>query len=159
LIVRPGARTDDRPKPSPPLRNRTTYGKMPYMSTTIYGVLDELRAQSTSESDKGTKFERLIAEYMRTDPMYAEQFSDVYLWQDWPGRGGKHDTGIDIVAVDRLTGSNVAVQCKFFDPHSTVSKPDIDSFLSASGKEGFTQRIIISTTDRWNPHAEDSIQG
>ena len=40
------------------------------MSTTIYGVLDELRAQSTSESDKGTKFERLIAEYMRTDPMY-----------------------------------------------------------------------------------------
>jgi predicted helicase len=132
---------------------------MPYMSTTIYGVLDELRAQSTSESDKGTKFERLIAEYMRTDPMYAEQFSDVYLWQDWPGRGGKHDTGIDIVAVDRLTGSNVAVQCKFFDPHSTVSKPDIDSFLSASGKEGFTQRIIVSTTDRWNPHAEDSIQG
>lgn len=105
---------------------------MPYMSTTIYGVLDELRAQSTSESDKGTKFERLIAEYMRTDPMYAEQFSDVYLWQDWPGRGGKHDTGIDIVAVDRLTGSNVAAQCKFFDPHSTVSKPDIDSFLSTS---------------------------
>jgi predicted helicase len=132
---------------------------MATMSSTIYSVLDELRAQSTSESDKGSKFERLIAEYMRTDPLYAEQFSDVYLWQDWPGRGGKHDTGIDIVAVDRLTGGNVAVQCKFYDPHHSIAKPDIDSFLSASGKDGFTQRIIISTTDKWNLHAEDSLQG
>ena len=74
-------------------------------------------------------------------------------------RGGKHDTGIDIVAVDRPTGGNVAIQCKFFDPNSTISKPDIDTFLSASGKEGFTQRIIVSTTDKWNAHAEDAIQG
>ena len=132
---------------------------MTTMSSTIYSVLDELRAQSTSESDKGSKFERLIAEYMRTDPLYAEQFSNVYLWQDWPGRGGKHDTGIDIVAVDRLTGGNIAVQCKFYDPHHSIAKPDIDSFLSASGKDGFTQRIIISTTDKWNLHAEDSLQG
>ncbi len=132
---------------------------MTTMSSTIYSVLDELRAQSTSESDKGSKFERLIAEYMRTDPLYAEQFSNVYLWQDWPGRGGKHDTGIDIVAVDRLTGGNIAIQCKFYDPHHSIAKPDIDSFLSASGKDGFTQRIIISTTDKWNLHAEDSLQG
>ena len=129
------------------------------MSATIYDVLTELRAQATSESDKGSKFERLMAEYLRTDPLYAEQFSDVYLWQDWPGRDGKHDTGIDIVAVDRLTRGNVAVQCKFYDPQSTVSKPDIDTFLSASGKEGFTQRIIVSTTDKWNLHAEDLLQG
>ena len=131
---------------------------MASMSSTIYSVLDELRAQSTSKSDKGTRFERLIAEYLRTDPLYAEQFSDVYLWQDWPDRGGKHDTGIDIVAVDRLTGGNVAVQCKFYDAHRQISKPDVDSFLSLSGKYGFTQRIFVSTTDNWNPHAEDTIQ-
>ncbi|MFZ1288000.1 MAG: DEAD/DEAH box helicase family protein, partial [Candidatus Phosphoribacter sp.] len=129
------------------------------MSTTIYEVLDELRMSSTSETDKGSKLERLIAQYLRTDPVYAEQFSEVHLWQQWPGRGGKHDTGIDLVAVDRLTGGNVAIQCKFFDPKSTIGKPDIDSFLSASGKEGFTQRVIVSTTDKWNPHAEDAIQG
>ncbi len=129
------------------------------MSTSIYEVLDELDGQSTSKADKGTKLERLMAQYLRTDPVYAEQFSDVWLWQDWPGRGGKHDTGIDIVAVDRLTGGHVAIQCKFFGPDSTISKPDIDTFLSASGKEGFTQRIIVSTTDRWNAHAEDAIQG
>ncbi len=129
------------------------------MSTSIYEVLEELDGQSTSNADKGSKLERLMAQFLRTDPVYAEQFSDVWLWQDWPDRGGKHDTGIDIVAVDRLTGGNVAIQCKFFDPNSTISKPDIDTFLSASGKEGFTQRIIVSTTDKWNAHAEDAIQG
>ena len=129
------------------------------MSTSIYEVLDELDGQATSKADKGSKLERLMAQFLRTDPVYAEQFSDVWLWQDWPDRGGKHDTGIDIVAVDRLTGGNVAIQCKFFDPNSTISKPDIDTFLSASGKEGFTQRIIVSTTDKWNAHAEDAIQG
>jgi len=30
------------------------------------------------------------------------------------GRDGKHDTGIDLVAVDKLTGDNVAIQCRFF---------------------------------------------
>lgn len=129
------------------------------MSASIYEVLDELRGQSTSEADKGSKLEQLIAEFLRTDPVYAEQFSDVWLWQEWPGRDGKHDTGIDLVAVDRLTGGNVAIQCKFYAPGSTIGKTDIDSFLSASGKEGFAQRIIVSTTDRWNAHAEDAIQG
>ncbi|GAA2736077.1 DEAD/DEAH box helicase [Pedococcus aerophilus] len=128
------------------------------MSTSIYEVLDELRGQSTSEADKGSKLEELMAQFLRTDPVYAEQFSEVYLWQEWPGRDGKHDTGIDLVAVDRLTGANVAIQCKFYAPGSTIGKNDIDSFLSASGKEGFAQRIIVSTTDRWNGHAEDAIQ-
>lgn len=129
------------------------------MTKSIYEVLDELREQSTSKADKGSRLERLIAQFLRTDPVYADQFSEVWLWQDWPGRGGKHDTGIDLVAVDRLSGGSVAIQCKFFDPASTISKPDIDTFLSASGKEGFTQRIIVSTTDKWNAHAEDAIQG
>ena len=134
-------------------------GKIWVMSTSIYQVLEELRGAATSEADKGSRLERLMLSYLRTDPVYAEQFSDVWLWKDWPGREGKHDTGIDLVAVDRLTGANVAIQCKFYAPSSTVGKGDIDSFLSASGKEGFSQRVIVSTTDRWNAHAEDALQG
>ena len=34
----------------------------------------------------------------------------------------------------------------------------IDSFLSASGKDGFGERIIVSTTDKWNANAEDAIK-
>ncbi|MHA6797534.1 DEAD/DEAH box helicase (plasmid) [Pseudonocardia bannensis] len=129
------------------------------MSITIYDVLEELRASALSEADKGSKFERLIRAYLRVDPVYADQFSDVWLWGKWPGNGGKHDTGIDLVAKDRNTGHHVAIQCKFFAPTTTVSKPMIDSFLAASGKEGFQERIIVSTTDRWNANAEDAIKG
>jgi len=81
----------------------------------------------------------------------------VFAWQDWPGRGGKHDTGIDLVAVDRQTGGNVAIQCKFYAAGHNVSKPDIDSFLAASGTTGFTRRIIVSTGADWGPNAEAAL--
>ena len=83
----------------------------------------------------------------------------MWLWGEYPGNNGKHDTGIDLVARDKDTGHDVAIQCKFFAPTSTVSKPMIDSFLSASGKAGFGDRIIVSTTDKWNANAEDAIKG
>ena len=81
------------------------------MGSTIYEVLDELRATALSEADKGTRFERLIRAYLRVDPVFADQFSDVWPWGDYPGNGGKHDTGIDLVARDRNTGHDVAIQC------------------------------------------------
>lgn len=132
---------------------------MQVVGTTIYDVLEELRASALSEADKGAKFERLMRAYLRVDPVFADQFSDVWLWGEWPGNAGKHDTGIDLVAKDRNTGDHVAIQCKFFAPTSTVSKPMIDSFLAASGKAGFVERIIVSTTDKWNANAEDAIKG
>ena len=52
----------------------------------------------------------------------------------------------------------MAIQRKFFAPTSTINNPDIDSFLAASGKEGFIERIVVSTTDTWNGHAEDAIK-
>jgi predicted helicase len=79
------------------------------VAATIYEVLDELRESSTSEADKGAKLEQLIAAYLQTDPVYAEQFSDVWTWQQWPGRQGKPDTGIDLVAKDRRTGDDVGL--------------------------------------------------
>jgi predicted helicase len=118
----------------------------------VLDVLEEIKAASSSEADKGSRFERLIVAYLRSDPAFADQFEDVWLWQDWPGRAGKHDTGIDLVARQRGEDTFVAIQCKFYDRQSTVSKPDIDTFLSASGKAGFTERIIVSTTDKWNMH-------
>ncbi len=129
------------------------------MTVTFDEVLGTLRKSALSEADKGSKFERLAKAFLSTDPVYAEQFSRVWLWNEWPGNGGKHDTGIDLVAKDRNTGGLVAIQAKFYASTSSIGKPDIDSFMSASGKEGFAERIIISTTDRWNQHAEDAVKG
>jgi predicted helicase len=133
--------------------------------TTINDLLVEFSQASRTNRDKGTHFERLMASYLKTDPQYADRLSDVWLWPEWPEHRGS-DVGIDLVARERGTGEYWAIQCKFFDPRHAIQKADIDSFFTASGKHfltndgarhGFTQRIIISTTDKWSKHAEDAL--
>ena len=127
------------------------------MARTIEGLLDKIFFSSGSEAEKGSRFEKLIVAYLQTAGQYAEQFSDVCLWQDWEGRQGKADTGIDIVATDKLTGELWAIQCKFYSPHHYLDKAHIDSFFTASGKQGFAKRLIVSTTDKWSKHAEEAL--
>ncbi|MFE4699325.1 DEAD/DEAH box helicase [Streptomyces sp. NPDC056738] len=99
-----------------------------------------------------------MVQYLSTDPQWTEQFTRVWMWADWPGaEQDKRDTGIDLVAQDRETGGFCAIQCKFYEPHHTVRKEDIDSFFTASGKDAFTRRMIISTTDKWSGHAEEAL--
>jgi len=123
---------------------------------TIEAVLAALRADAPTTKELGDRFERLMRAYLMTDPMYVERFEHVWLWQRWPERGNKPDTGVDLVAAER-DGGVCAVQCKFYDPGHTLEKSDIDSFFTASGKAPFTSRLIISTTDRWTKHAEDAL--
>lgn len=128
------------------------------MSRTVFEVLDELRQSALDERDKGDKFERLIQSYLRIDPVWSAQFSDVWLWSEWPGRDNKPDTGIDLVAQDSETGGLTAIQCKFYAPETKIQKSHIDSFFTASGKEGFTRRLVVSTSD-WSSNALDALQG
>ncbi len=127
-------------------------------------LLNELTETARTNRDKGTQFERLTANYLATDPQYADKLSDVWLWDEWPDRWNT-DVGIDLVARERGTGAYWAIQCKFYDPAHSLQKADIDSFFTASGKcfsttEGechFTSRMIVSTTDKWSKHAEDAL--
>lgn len=117
-----------------------------------------IRDNSPTNRDRGTGFEELMLKYLSIDPQWTEQFSRVWMWADWPGAAhDRRDTGIDLVALDRETGGYCAIQCKFYEPHHTVEKADIDSFFTASGKGGFTRRLIISTTEKWNVHAEAAL--
>ena len=127
--------------------------------TSARSVIDSIRTLSISETDKGTRFEQLIRQFLLKDPLYQEQFSEVWLWNSWPGRDGKTDTGIDLVAKNRDDDGYTAIQCKCYDECTTIHKGDIDSFLGASGKGPFTRRIVVSTTARWGEHAEDAIHG
>lgn len=127
-------------------------------STSFAKLLDKLYFAASDQHDKGSKFERLIRSYLQVDPAYVDRFSDVWLWKDWPGRNGKVDTGIDLVAKERDGGALVAVQCKFYDPASTLQKHHIDSFFTAAGKSEFSYGLIVSTTDKWSKHAEDALK-
>src|SRR5687768_2333179 len=105
------------------------------MSTiAIQSILEEFRQAALSKRDLGDKFERLVASYLVTDPLYKDKYSDVWLWSEWPERRNRPDVGIDLVAKERHTGDYCAIQCKFFDPAYSLQKADIDSFFTASGK-------------------------
>lgn len=132
-------------------------------------ILDKYRRISFSERDKGDRFERLMQAYLQTDPQYAAQFKKVWLWNEFPGRNdlGGGDTGIDLVAVTHHN-EYWAIQCKCFQQSATIDKPAVDSFLSTSGREfkdvetfqttKFSQRLWISTTNKWGANAEEAIR-
>ncbi|MFH9739267.1 DEAD/DEAH box helicase [Streptomyces roseolus] len=127
-------------------------------TTTVHDVIRAIRNGVDGSRDRGTRFEELMLQYLSTDPQWTEQFTRVWMWADWPGtEHDKRDTGIDLVAQDRETGGFCAIQCKFYDPSHTLQKEDIDSFFTASGKGGFTRRMIISTTEKWSVHAEAAL--
>lgn len=122
----------------------------------INDVIEAFRRAPTNY-DRGALFERLMLRYFQLDPALSQQYEQVWLWSDWPDRKGKPDTGIDLVARERGTGNYTAIQCKFYEPTHTLSKGDIDTFFTASGKKPFTNRVIISTTDKWGKNAEDAL--
>ncbi|MGA4506667.1 DEAD/DEAH box helicase [Propionibacteriaceae bacterium G1746] len=123
-------------------------------------VLDAFQS-APSQSEKGTKFEQLMVRYFQQDPTLAKQYDHVTRWTEWPHRDNQPDTGIDLVARNREDQTWTAIQCKFYNQDHYLAKADIDSFFTASGKTyngvGFTNRIIISTTDHWSKHAEDAL--
>lgn len=135
--------------------------------STFSQILNNFRKDALSERDKGYRFERLMQAYLKTTALYANFFEEVWLWMEFPFHdqfGGK-DVGIDLVA-RTFSGEYWAVQCKCFAEGSYINKGDVDSFLSTSGKtflvEGkttaFSQRLWISTTNKWNATAELTIK-
>lgn len=107
-------------------------------------LLDTLYYGSLDKRDRGTKFERLMRSYLLADRAYS--FSNVWLWNEYPEKGNRTDTGVDLVGVRAGTGEKVAIQCKFQDPNEKISKGAIDSFISASATGEFAERMLVSTS-------------
>ncbi len=135
--------------------------------TTFTKIIDRFRREAWSERDKGFRFERLMQAYLRTTALYEGRFEDVWLWTEFPSHdqfGGK-DIGIDLVA-KTFSGEYWAVQCKCYADDNYITKADVDTFLSTSGKtfevegieQAFAQRLWISTTNKWNSVAELTIK-
>lgn len=135
---------------------------------TLKDILNKFEALSFSQKEKGTQFERLMQSWLKTDPRYANLFSEVWLWEEFPGRkdfGGK-DTGIDLVAKTDL-GDYWAIQCKCYSRKAIIDKPAVDSFLATSSRTftdettyqttTFSQRLWIATTNHWGANAEEAI--
>lgn len=109
--------------------------------------------------DRGTAFEKMAVAYFKNEPAYKNKFSDVWMLSEVPAEYNisRVDTGVDIVAKDRVSGKLTAIQAKFYK--GKVSKSDIDSFVAEASKNYYADGILISTTDEWNKHAENDLEG
>lgn len=139
----------------------------PFIMTFIE-ILHKFRAESFTQKDKGTQFERLMRSWLLSDPRYSN-LTEVWMWEDFPSKkdfGGK-DTGIDLVA-HTDTGEYWAIQCKCYKEDAIIDKPAVDSFLATSSRTfldvdslqttSFARRVWISTTNHWGTNAEEAIQ-
>ena len=129
-------------------------------SETMGDALARIRADSSSEREKGQWFETLARQFLTQEPTF--EVEDIWTWRDWPereeltGLDGR-DMGIDLVA--RLHGGEwVAIQCKFYAEQRRISRNDIDRFLAESGREPFAKRWMVVTSP-WGRGAEQAVAG
>ncbi|MBQ7221671.1 MAG: DEAD/DEAH box helicase, partial [Synergistaceae bacterium] len=113
----------------------------------------------SSDSEKGRLFELLCLYFLRHDKLHKSLYSDARLWKDSPIANGQPDTGIDIVAKLRDSDSYCAVQCKFRDDDSSITKAELDSFLAASSKAIYSRRILFTLTGNFGRNARDTLSG
>ncbi|MGZ1374223.1 restriction endonuclease [Lactobacillus delbrueckii subsp. bulgaricus] len=97
--------------------------------------------------------------YFKNESAYKNKFSDVWMLSEVPAEYNipRVDTGVDIVAKDRVSGKLTAIQAKFYK--GKISKGDIDSFVAEASKNYYADGILITTTDDWNKHAENDLEG
>lgn len=124
-------------------------------------LVKEMDADYTIQRDRGTMFELLSRTYLKNEPKYKRLFDEVWLLNEVPVEYGipKTDTGVDLVAKDRVTGALVAIQCKYYSEDKTIQKGDIDSFFNEVGKKFYSKGIIITSTDKWGKNAEEALVG
>ena len=121
-------------------------------------VLEHLRSVARDDgTTKGKLFEKLIQSFLQTDELYRDRFRNVWLWNDYPGRNGRPDFGIDIVAEEH-GGSLCAMQCKFY-AKKTIVKSDIDSFLEAGSRSEFGSMMLFYTARGYGKNAEGALNG
>lgn len=121
-------------------------------------LLNTYREMAQTEREKGLYFELLIKSYLENDPKY--DFEKVWLWSDWAKEQGisGQDDGIDLVAQERDNGGVWAVQCKFYSDDVKIYKKHIDSFFTASGKNPFSQRLIVLSNDKLSSLATQAME-
>ncbi len=97
-------------------------------------------------------------------------FSEVYTYkefvdilqtrQDPRAPKNNRDIGIDLVAKNAHDDFYTAIQCKFYSPNNTITKSEIDSFISASSNlDLFNARLIVTTSEKaWSENVESELE-
>jgi predicted helicase len=112
-------------------------------------ALSIIRERASNDTELGNAFERLSKVFLENDATQTQQYSQVWHYSDWAKEQEGYttkDIGIDLVAKLRDEDGYCAIQCKFYQSNHTISKADLDSFISASASADFTRLILIDTS-------------
>lgn len=116
---------------------------------TLIEKFNTVATETSSQAEKGHRFEVLIQRYLETEPIAKERFEHVWLWNDWPYRGHSHDVGIDLVAQERGTGKSYAIQCKCYHKEHKLVLGDVSTFFTQLNRKwkniSFAGGILIAT--------------
>ena len=94
---------------------------------------------------KGNQFELFIKWFLKNDPKWSTQVDQIWLWDEYPERWGP-DCGIDIIFLHK--NSEIwAIQAKCYSPEYSISKSDVDTFLSESNRPEIDKRLLVASTD------------
>ncbi|MDR0751831.1 MAG: DEAD/DEAH box helicase family protein [Christensenellaceae bacterium] len=137
-------------------------------------VLDKVRAEcrddegNLDEKKLGNAFETMVMGFIATDPIRRTGITEICLWKDFPQRHALsrgQDTGIDIVAKTK-NDEYIAIQCKCYKKENTVTLNDISNLFALASRDfyvndikySFAYSIVVASTDKWSPHAENAFQ-
>ena len=95
---------------------------------------------------KGKEFEHFVKWFLKNDPEWSTQVERVWLWDEYPDRWGR-DCGVDLVFKHK-NNDIWAVQAKCYSPEYSITKSDVDKFLSESNRKGIDRRLLIASTDQ-----------
>ena len=113
------------------------------------------RSLSPDEHRRGREFERICKWFLEHDPQYRRLIKRVWLWDDWPGRWGR-DKGIDLIA-ETFDDQLWAIQSKAYALTHSVTKNDVDRFLSESSRKSIAYRLLITTAAELGHNAREVI--
>jgi len=118
------------------------------MQSSLASILEQFRLRSQSEFEKGEYFEKLVKVFLENDTLQGQDYDKIWLFKDWAIERGlpAKDIGIDLVARHADGSGYCAVQCKFYAADSSISKKQIDSFVSAASSVDFVSLVIVDTT-------------
>ena len=126
--------------------------------------LRRFAAIASNPREQGDLFEKLIKKWLLNAPPHKDRFRKVSLWREWAAarNGDRSDIGVDLVA-ETFDGEYCAIQCKFYDPTSTLPLGNISNFTTALSStffgEEFTSGLLIATTRKLSSKIESAIKG
>ena len=114
-------------------------------------ALSLIREKANNDTEMGLAFEKLSKVFLEKDDTQKQQYSQVWHFADWAKERkeySKTDIGIDLVAKLKEEEGYCAIQCKFYKPDHSISKADLDSFISASSTNDFKRLVLIDTSSQ-----------